>query len=120
MRYFYYAFARFGDILDARKLLEEVKFPQLRGKTCRALPYDKDLLRSMQAEGNIFVKGFGAEWTHKELYEAFKEFGDIVSTRVSIEEDHKSRGYGYVQFRKPEQATAAVEKVSRLTRPPQR
>ena len=47
MRYFYYAFARFQDILDARKLLEEVRFPQLHGKTCRALPYDKELLQSV-------------------------------------------------------------------------
>ena len=45
MRYFYYAFARFQDILDARKLLEEVRFPELHGKTCRALPYDKELLQ---------------------------------------------------------------------------
>lgn len=29
MKYFYYAFARFSDILDAKKLLEEVKFPEL-------------------------------------------------------------------------------------------
>ena len=112
MKYFYYAFARFQDILDARKLLEEVKFPELHGKTCRALPYDKDLLRSVQAEGNIFVKGFGDQWTHKELHEAFKAFGDIVSARVSIEEGHKSRGFGYVQYRKPESAVEAVEQVS--------
>ena len=111
MKYFYYAFARFQDILDARKLLEEVKFPELHGKTCRALPYDKDLLRSVQAEGNIFVKGFGDKWTHKELHEAFKVFGDVVSSRVSIEEGHKSRGFGYVQYRKPDSAVQAVEEV---------
>ena len=96
MKYFYYAFARFSDILNARKLLDEVKFPELHGKTCRALPYDKDLLRSVQAEGNIFVKGFTDKWTHKDLFKAFQCFGDVVSARVSIEEDHKSRGFGYV------------------------
>ena len=112
MKYFYYAFARFTDILDARKLLDEVKFPELHGKTCRALPYDKDLLRSVQAEGNIFVKGFGEKWTHKELHEAFKDFGEVVSARVSIEEGHKSRGFGFVQYRKPESAVQAVEEVS--------
>ena len=60
----------------------------------------------------MFVKGFGDKWTHKELYEAFSPYGDIVSSRVSIEEGHKSRGFGYVQFRKPESATQAVEEVS--------
>ena len=115
MRYFYYAFARFQDILDARKLLEDIKFPELHGKTCRALPYDKDLLRSVQAEGNIFVKGFGQKWTHRELHEAFKIFGEVVSARVSMEEGHKSRGFGYVQYRKPEAAQQAVEQVSPLS-----
>ena len=47
MKYFYYAFARFADIIDARKLLDDIKFPKVHGKTCRALPYDKDLLRSV-------------------------------------------------------------------------
>ena len=112
MRYFYYAFARFQDILDARKLLEEVRFPQLHGKTCRALPYDKELLQNVQVGGNVFVKGFGAAWTHKDLHAAFKEFGEIVSARVSIEEGHRSRGFGYVQFKKTEAAKKAVEEVS--------
>lgn len=104
MRYFYYAFARFQNILDATKLLEDVRFPEVHGKTCRALPYDKDLLQNVQVGGNVFVKGFGSFWTHRDLHEAFKEFGSIVSSRVSIEEGHKSRGYGYVQYKEAESA----------------
>lgn len=46
MKYFYYAFCRFPDIMQARKLLQDIKFPQLHGQVCRALPYDKDLLRN--------------------------------------------------------------------------
>lgn len=111
MKYFYYAFARFNDILNARKLVEEIKFPTLHGKVCRALPYDKDLLRGFQVEGNIFVKGFGLNWTHKQLHEHFKAFGEIVSCRVSIEEGHKSRGFGFVQYKKPEQAIQAVQEM---------
>ena len=113
MKYFYYAFARFKDILNAKKLYDTVKFPELHGKVCRALPYDKDFLRGFQVEGNIFVKGFGGFWTHKELYEHFSEFGEIASCRVSIEEGHRSRGFGFVQFKKPEQAQRAVQEVSK-------
>ena len=93
-------------------MVKEIRFPLLHGKTCRALPYNKDLLRSLQAEGNIFVKGFGRHWTHKDLHDNFVKFGEIVSTRVSIEEDHQSRGFGYVQFGKPENAIQAVNEVS--------
>ena len=42
------------------------------------------------------MKGFGDKWTHEELFRAFEKFGEIVSARVSIEEGHKSRGFGYV------------------------
>ena len=58
------------------------------------------------------MKGFADKWTHKDLHEAFQQYGDVVSARVSIEEGHKSRGFGYVQFRKPEHASAAVQAVS--------
>jgi polyadenylate-binding protein len=87
--------------LDARKLTE----------VCRALPFDKELLRSSQADCNIFVKGFGGKWTHKDLHEAFEQFGQILSARVSIDENHVSRGYGFVQFRNADEATKACQKM---------
>ena len=112
MKFFYYAFVRFADILHAEKLIKQIRFPELHGKVCRALPYDKDLLRSHHSEGNIFVKGFGSHWTHRDLHSHFEKYGEIVSCRVSIEESHKSRGFGYVQYRKPENAVHAVQDVS--------
>jgi RNA recognition motif-containing protein len=78
--------------------LNDIKFPELHGKVCRALPYDKELLRSQEPKSNVFVKGFGNNWTHKDLHQAFKEFGNIVSARVSIKDDYESRGYGFVLF----------------------
>ncbi len=75
LKYFYYAFCRFPDIIQARRLLNDIKFPELHGQTCRALPYDKDLLRNCQPKSNIFVKGFGTHWTHKDLHEQFSQFG---------------------------------------------
>lgn len=68
LKYFYYAFCRFPDIIQARRLLD-IKFPELHGKVCRALPYDKDLLRNCATGSNIFVKGFSSYWTHKDLYD---------------------------------------------------
>jgi len=98
LKYFYYAFCRFPDIIQARKLLQEIKFPEMHGKVCRALPYDKELLRNCTPKSNLFVKGFGAHWSHRDLYEQFVKYGAIVSARVSIKNDYESRGYGFVQF----------------------
>jgi len=71
LKYFYYAYARFADYLDARKLTEEIKYPEIHGKICRALPFDKEMHRGGQQNCNIFVKGFGKHWTHKDLHETF-------------------------------------------------
>lgn len=74
--------------MQARRLLQDIKFPELQGKVCRALPYDKELLRNCSPKSNIFVIGFGENWTHKDLYDAFSIFGTILSARVSIKSDY--------------------------------
>jgi RNA recognition motif-containing protein len=59
----------------------------------------------------LFVKGLDLKWTHRELYEQFKDFGELLSCKVSIDENHRSRGYGFLQFHKEEQANKAIEAV---------
>lgn len=95
--------------MQARRLLNEIKFPELHGQCCRALPYDKELLRNCAPRSNLFVKGFGTHWTHKDLHEAFAEFGQVVSARVSICDGYESRGFGFVQFLTAEAAERACQ-----------
>ena len=60
----------------------------------------------------IFVKGFQKQrWTHSNLYKAFETFGPILSAKVSMDKNHQSKGYGYIQYEKNEDAMAAIEKV---------
>ncbi len=87
--------------MQASKLVTELKFPELHGKVCRALPYDKDLLRNCAPKSNIFVKGFGSHWSHKDLHDNFAQFGQILSARVSIKDSYESRGFGFIQFTTP-------------------
>jgi RNA recognition motif. (a.k.a. RRM, RBD, or RNP domain) len=112
LKYFYYAFCRFPDIIQARRLLNDIKFPELHGKVCRALPYDKELLRSCEPKSNVFVKGFSVHWSHKDLHKAFEQFGQIVSSRVSIKDNYESRGFGFVQFANASSAEQACQVVS--------
>jgi len=94
----------------ARKLLKDIRFPEVCGKVCRALPYDRDS-KKYDSKGSIFVKGLNREWTHKDLYECFKNFGDITSVKISLSENHLSRGYGFVLFSREEFAQRAIECV---------
>jgi hypothetical protein len=91
-RFFNYAFCRFSDVYMgkrlslmsiARKLVKEIRFPEINGKVCRALPYDREA-RKFESGGSLFVKGLGKGWTHRELYEHFKSFGEITSVKVSL------------------------------------
>jgi len=42
----------------------------------------------------------------------FKKFGNILSSKVVMSEDGKSKGYGFVQFETEESANAAIDKLN--------
>lgn len=60
---------------------------------------------------NIFVAGIPPTWTEEMLTDRYKEFGEVVSTKIV-----KDRHFGFVMFRKPECAHAAIN-GTHLTRP---
>ena len=99
--------------------MQEQKFPKVKGKVCRLLPYSLKFLAQQKkelAEGLenslVYVKGFlTAKWTHQDLYDAFKKFGEIGSAKVSIDKEHNSKGYGYVQFTNSQSAKDAIAEV---------
>lgn len=107
--------------LLAKKAAEELRFPKVKGKVCRVVPYSQkfSIIRSKddphdeEAKALIFVKGFKrASWTHEDLYNAFRQFGNIVSAKVSQDHTHKSKGFGYVQFESASEAQKAIREVS--------
>ncbi len=81
-----------------------MKYFTLENKTCRALPFDRDLLganRASVAKNNVFIKGLDENMTSADLEKKFIEkFGEntVKSAKVSINPDHSSRKYGFVLF----------------------
>jgi hypothetical protein len=84
--------------------LDLYRYPVIKGKMCRLLPYSTKFatasLKDKQHEDgtlDLFVKGFiKLNWTHQDLYNEFSQFGKVVSAKISVDKEHKSRGYGYV------------------------
>jgi RNA recognition motif-containing protein len=75
----------------------------------------KDELSEKENKSSLFVKGFGSlNWSHLDLHQAFKKFGSIVSSKVSIDKDHKSKGFGYITFEKEDDALKAREEMDSL------
>lgn len=84
-----------------------MRYPVIRGQECRVLPYSLKFSKQ-QAKGEtlaeeratyVFVKGFSkAKWQHSDLFAAFESFGSILSAKVSLDRNHSSKGFGYIQF----------------------
>ena len=43
----------------ARKMMNEVRYPEIKGKVCRALPYEKEGAHRVDTNAGLFIKGFG-------------------------------------------------------------
>ena len=61
---------------------------------------------------NVFVRNIPKEFRHEDLQKKFEEYGKIKSLKISLNDDHSSRGYGFVCFDDENSATKAVDKAS--------
>lgn len=125
-----FGFVAFSDPDDASKAVDELNESILEGtdmklSVCRAQKKSErtaDLKRKYEAlkqervqryQGvNLYVKNIEEELSDEGLRETFATFGAITSAKVMIDENGRSKGFGFVCFEKPEEATAAVTEMN--------
>ncbi|EGW34938.1 uncharacterized protein SPAPADRAFT_58066 [Spathaspora passalidarum NRRL Y-27907] len=61
---------------------------------------------------NLFVKNLDDSIDSEKLEEEFKPFGSITSAKVMVDEAGKSKGFGFVCFSSPEEATKAITEMN--------
>jgi polyadenylate-binding protein len=60
---------------------------------------------------NLYVKNLDPETTQEEFENLFQEFGNVTSAVVQIDEEGKSRGFGFVNYESHEEAQRAVDSL---------
>ena len=113
-RPFYSAMLKINDNEKFKTACEKLRYFEVKGKPCRALPFDKDLLGSNKQkilDQNLFVRKVSADVSAKELEEKFGKYGDVKSLKISLNPNHTSRGYGFVCFQTPEGAQKAIQQA---------
>lgn len=87
-----------------------MKYFEINGKQCRALPFDKQLLGSNKdrlLNHNIFVK-VPKNLKNEDLHKIFSQSGRIKSLKISLNADYSSRGYGFICFEEEQGASQAL------------
>ncbi|KAJ7269694.1 hypothetical protein C8J57DRAFT_1716740 [Mycena rebaudengoi] len=61
---------------------------------------------------NLFCKNLDPDIDSNGLFSHFRQFGQIVSARVMRNENGESRGFGFVSYQTPDQASAALHAMN--------
>uniref|UniRef100_A0A8C5KM72 Polyadenylate-binding protein n=1 Tax=Jaculus jaculus TaxID=51337 RepID=A0A8C5KM72_JACJA len=61
---------------------------------------------------NVYIKNFGEDMDDEHLKDLFGKFGPVLSVKVMMEDNGKSKGFGFVSFERHEDAQRAVDEMN--------
>lgn len=62
---------------------------------------------------NVFIRGLNTDTSDNDLYDLCSKYGTIVSTKAITDRlTNECKGYGFVNFENPDDATVAVRELS--------
>ncbi|KAK3205841.1 hypothetical protein Dsin_019887 [Dipteronia sinensis] len=107
-----YGFVNFHRLEDAKRAMETLNYSVVNGKSIRIMWQQPNSEDRNSGKGNIFVKNLDTSIDNRKLNNLFSKFGYILSCKVAVEENGKSKGYGFVQFENEEPANTAIENLN--------
>jgi len=107
-----YAYVNFYNVVDAERALDTLNYTAIKGKACRIMWKHRDPSMRKSGQGNIFIKNLDKSVDTRTLHDTFSQFGNILSCKVSMDDQGNSRGFGFVQFETAEEANEAIAKVN--------
>ncbi|XP_029941626.1 polyadenylate-binding protein 1-like [Salarias fasciatus] len=122
-----FGFARFETHENAQKAVDDLNGKDLNGRqlsVCRAQKkaeqqielrrrFEPETLdRGARYQGvNLYIHNLDADMDEERLYRAFSPFGQIISIKV-MREGERCKGFGFVCFSSPEEATKATKEMN--------
>uniref|UniRef100_A0A1A8ESR3 Polyadenylate-binding protein n=1 Tax=Nothobranchius korthausae TaxID=1143690 RepID=A0A1A8ESR3_9TELE len=122
-----FGFVSFEKHEDANKAVEEMNGSELNGKTVFVGRAQKKMERQAELKRrfeqlkqerisryqgvNLYIKNLDDTIDDEKLRKEFSPFGSITSAKVMLEEG-RSKGFGFVCFSSPEEATKAVTEMN--------
>lgn len=107
-----YAYINFHNVEDAERALDTMNFTDIKGRPCRIMWSQRDPTLRKSGVGNVFIKNLAPTVDNKGLFDVFSVFGNILSCKVTMDENGVSKGYGYVHFETAEAAQEAIQKIN--------
>lgn len=113
-----YGFVHFETEESAQKAIEKVNGMLLEGKKVYVGKFQpratrmREMGETARRFTNVFIKNFGEELDKESLEKLFSKFGEITSSAVMIDSDGRSKGFGFVAFKNPEDAKKAVSEMN--------
>jgi len=107
-----YAYVNYHTLADAERALDLLNYKEIKGRACRIMWSQRDPSLRKSGAGNIFIKNLDKAIDNKALYDTFASFGNILSCKVSYDENGASRGFGFIHYETAEAATEAILKTN--------
>lgn len=123
-----FAFINFSSPEMAHRAVEGMNNKEVSGKPLTVCPAQKKAAReaelrnkyeSMRMERlqkyqgvNLYVKNLSDDIDDDQLRNEFSAYGTITSSKVMVDDNGNSRGFGFVCFTQPEEATRAVTELN--------
>ncbi|ELP86374.1 polyadenylate-binding protein, cytoplasmic and nuclear, putative [Entamoeba invadens IP1] len=98
----------------AKKAIETMNGALIDGKPVNMFWSLKDFKQRTETQTNLFVKNIKKTVSQKEMQDVFMTFGEIISVKLSVNENGASNGFGYVKYRTIEAALKAVENAAEI------
>eukprot|EP00013_Stygamoeba_regulata_P029496 CAMPEP_0177645174 /NCGR_PEP_ID=MMETSP0447-20121125/9108_1 /TAXON_ID=0 /ORGANISM="Stygamoeba regulata, Strain BSH-02190019" /LENGTH=581 /DNA_ID=CAMNT_0019147639 /DNA_START=164 /DNA_END=1909 /DNA_ORIENTATION=+ len=123
-----FGFVNFENFEDAKKAVDDLNDKEVKGKKVFCARAQKKAEREAELKAkfeqvkaermakyqgvNLYVKNLDDDWDEEKLKTEFGQFGAITSCKVMRDEKNASRGFGFVCFVTPEEATRAVSEMN--------